>query len=75
MTHMGFVTTVEQAPAVREAYARASHQLSRRESAYSVDGGGRMRVLTAFDEPVLPRLIVDCQVDCPSREVSEQHRA
>jgi hypothetical protein len=29
MTHMGFVTTVEQAPAVREAYARASHQFSR----------------------------------------------
>lgn len=28
MTHIGFVAIVEQAPAVNDAYVRASHQFS-----------------------------------------------
>lgn len=72
MTQIGFVTIVEHAPALIDAYPRESHQLSIVELADCVRRSKRTELgPTCLLIEVLPRSVVDGQVDGPCRQISE----
>ena len=75
MTQIGLVAIVEQAPPLREAYTFARNQLSDQHRLVERTQSDFGRWLTCLSPEIGLRLIVNGQIDSPSRNITQQHRS
>lgn len=71
ITQIGFVTIVEHAPAVTEAYPRDNHQLPVTESVFGRLNLSIQEVLTCLVIKVFPSSVVDRQINSPSGKIAQ----